>query len=138
LKFKNHETIIFDKFSQTTKGTKTETCLIWHTLSAIFIIPVHGTYTIDLANGQCLSKCHDTLSLKITSYQWMDKENWKEQWVRSYWTQILHDFLKRLFSLLMNYLKELHYPWEKETTDSPQVKREKGRKITRNPTACLI
>jgi UDP-2,3-diacylglucosamine pyrophosphatase LpxH len=74
LKFKNHETIIFDKFSQTTKGTKTETCLIWHTLSAIFIIPVHGTYTIDLANGQCLSKCHDTLSLKITSYQWMDRK----------------------------------------------------------------
>lgn len=31
-----------------------QTCLIGHTLSAIFVIPVHSTYSIDLPDSQYL------------------------------------------------------------------------------------
>ena len=37
----------------------TQTCLVGHTLSAVFVVPVHSTYSVDLSDSQYLYIVHN-------------------------------------------------------------------------------
>lgn len=55
-------------FTKQWKKQKNGTYLIWDTLSAIFIIPIHSTNSVNLSNSQHL--------LKWLSYKKDESENW--------------------------------------------------------------
>lgn len=58
---------MFPKHKERELGCLLNANLIGDTLGPIFIIPVHGAYSVDLSNSQCLTKSKQMQSSKLNA-----------------------------------------------------------------------